>query len=211
MSVRTGVILAGGKSRRLGVDKAGVQFEGTTLLKRTVLLASRFCPSVCVVGRDPAAFGLDIPWCLDEQPGLGPLGGIVTALSRFGGPCLVLTCDLPLLSAEILEELLAGRKQRPQAALMTTFLHVQTGFIEPLVAVYEQAALPLLEQARGTGVRQLSVALPPEVRHHLPVREGTQKVFFNINYPADLELLRELERFRRPSGHARNEQGSAPC
>jgi molybdenum cofactor guanylyltransferase len=212
MTPVTGVVLAGGRSRRLGMDKAGVLYEGTSLLHRTVLLASRFCPSVLVVGRDPSPLGLEIPWCLDMEPGLGPLGGIMTALSRSTGPCLVLTCDLPLLSAELLETLLEGRGRRPPSAWMTTFLHVQTGFIEPLVAVYEPEALPLLERAREQGVRQMSVAVPPEARHHLAVRPGTEKTFFNINYPADLELLRELERIRgsRPEG-LRDEQGGPPC
>jgi molybdenum cofactor guanylyltransferase len=212
MNAPTGVILAGGKSRRLGIDKAGVVFEGVNLLKRTVLLAARFCPTVFVVGRDPSPLGLEVPWSLDLQPGLGPLGGIITALTRSGDSCLVLTCDLPLLNAEILAALLEGREKRHPSAIMTTFLHECTGYIEPLVAVYEPDALQLLQQSGEQGVRQLSVALPVEVRHHVPVQPGMGRAFFNINYPADLELLRELESVREArSIDPRDAQGSAPC
>jgi molybdenum cofactor guanylyltransferase len=211
MSGLSGVVLAGGKSRRLGVDKAGVLFEGVSLLERTVMLAARFCDSVQVVGRDPSPLGLNVPWRLDMRPGLGPPGGIVTALTCAGGPCLVLTCDLPLLSGELLEALIMGRERRPRSAVMTTFLHEKTGFIEPLVAVYEPGALELLESAAERGTRQLSVALPSEVRWHLPVPPGMQRAFFNINYPADLELLRELERVWENSERRTRDQGGAAC
>jgi molybdenum cofactor guanylyltransferase len=211
MSGLCGVVLAGGKSRRLGVDKAGVLFEGVSLLERTVLLAARFCDRVRVIGRDPSPLGLDVSWCLDMRPGLGPLGGIVTALTCAGGPCLVLTCDLPLLSVELLDALVKGRERRPPSAVMTTFIHEGTGFIEPLVAVYEQGALEPLSRAAEQGVRQLSIALGPEVRWHLPVPHGMQRAFFNINYPADLELLRELEQVWANSGRRTRDQGEAAC
>jgi molybdenum cofactor guanylyltransferase len=94
---------------------------------------------------------------------------------------------------------------------MTTFLHERTGFIEPLVAVYEPGALQLLQQAGEQDVRQLNVALPAEMRHHVPVQKGMARAFFNINYPADLELLKELEQVRESRDESRDAQGSVPC
>ncbi|MFP4072172.1 MAG: molybdenum cofactor guanylyltransferase [Desulfovibrionales bacterium] len=205
-----GAVLAGGKSRRLGRDKASVIFEGTDLLKRTVTLLQPVCDQTWVVGRDPARHEVNTKWLLDDIADQGPMGGIVTVLRRVKAPCLVLTCDLPLLNNEVIARLLRGWGRRREDTLMTTFLHPETGYIEPLVAVYEPEALPLLELALERGIRKLSMALPERVRHHIPCPEGMARVFFNINYPADLLLLQELEAMRR-SMKGPETEGLRPC
>jgi len=189
----TGLILAGGKSTRLGTDKVVLPLSGRTLLARMVTLASRFCPQVWISGRNPENLDVNAPWLPDDQPGMGPLGGILTGLQRIGGPLLVLACDLPLLDEATVSKLLAAREQRPAQAVMTTFLQPDTGFIESLVAVYEQDAQPLLAVAGQQGLLKLSRAVPPEVRHHVPYSQQEATVFFNINYPADLALLHKVQ------------------
>jgi molybdopterin-guanine dinucleotide biosynthesis protein A len=188
------MVLAGGKSRRLGRDKVCESVGGQSMLARTAALAGRFCRQVWVSGRDPATLGLDLPWMPDDEPGLGPMGGIVTCLRRLGTPLLVLACDLPLLREDVVRALLTAREERPAAAVMTTFLQQETGFIESLVAVYEPEALPLLKAAAGRRELKLSQAVPPERRHHIPYGPERAEVFFNVNYPADLQRLRRLER-----------------
>jgi len=115
------VILAGGKSRRLGQDKAAVQVDGLPMLARMVALARRFCPVVAVSGRDPSALAPGLTWFLDQESGIGPMGGIITALERYQKPCLVLSCDLPLLDESTVERLLEAWRARPSWAVMTTF------------------------------------------------------------------------------------------
>lgn len=183
------MVLAGGKSRRLGRDKAAVELDGCPMLARMVSLARRFCPRVAVSGRDPSPLVTGVPWFLDEEPGLGPIGGIVTALERYATPCLVLSCDLPLLDEETLERLMAAWRNKPQAAVMTTFLQPSTGFIEALVSVYEPQAAPILRGAKEKGCRKLSRAIPPELRHHVPYAMDEAGAFFNVNTPADLEQI----------------------
>jgi molybdopterin-guanine dinucleotide biosynthesis protein A len=123
---------------------------------------------------------------------MGPLGGILTGLRRVGGPLLVLACDLPLLDDAALARLLAGRAARPGGAVMTTFRQSATGRIEPLVAVYEQAAAPLLAAAAAQGLYKLARAIPP-ARHDLPCAAHEADAFLNINFPADLERLERLQ------------------
>ncbi len=188
-----GVVLAGGKSTRLGHDKAFVAWRGDDLLGQAVRRLRSFLPEVWVVGRDPAPHGLDVPWLLDETPGLGPAGGVLTALETIQRPCLVTSCDLPLLTDEVLSTLLAAWRERPADRLMTTYLQVETGFIEALVSVYEPAAAEVIRASLDQGVRKLSAIFTPGLRHNIPYSKDDAMPFFNVNFPADLAVLRALE------------------
>jgi molybdenum cofactor guanylyltransferase len=184
------VILAGGKSRRLGQDKAAVLLDGLPMLARMVELARRFCPVVAVSGRDPSPLAPGLTWFLDQEPGIGPMGGIITALERYQKPCLVLSCDLPLLDDSTVERLLVAWRARPSETVLTTFEQAETGFIEALVAVYEPEAAAVLRRAKEEGCRKLSRAIPAALRHCVvySVRDG--RPFFNVNTPVDLaEIL----------------------
>lgn len=193
MNIVNAVVLAGGKSKRLGQDKTQVCFNGQGLLARTVRLAQEYCGHTVVVGRDPRSQGINAPWLLDETPGLGPIGGIITALRTLQAPCLVLTCDLPFLDRPVLDALVRGRESRTAQTVMTSFRHERTGYIEPLVAVYEREALTLLESAVRQCIHKLNRAVPENRRTHLLCIGPMAKAFFNLNHPAELFLLRELE------------------
>lgn len=193
-----GMVLAGGKSTRLGRDKVVEFVDGRPLLARMTALAGQVCRSVVISGRNPASLEEFPPevrrlgWVADEGPGSGPIRGIATCLRRLGGPMLALACDLPLLDTDTLERLLDAHAQRPPHAVMTTFLQPTTGYIEALVSVYEADALPLLEAAAAAGMFKLSRAIPFELRHHIPYAPEEAHVFFNINYPADLAMLMRM-------------------
>lgn len=188
-----GVVLAGGKSSRLGQDKTQVVFSGVSLLSRSVDLLKRHCSTVHIVGRLSENHGMNVPSVLDAVPGRGPAGGIATALSMLGRSCLVLSCDLPLMDDQTLRRLKSGWREKPDTALMTTFQQEETGYIEALVAVYEPEALPLLERAFAKGLYQLNRILTGSMRHHIPYPRSEATPFFNVNHPADLSLLRHLE------------------
>jgi molybdopterin-guanine dinucleotide biosynthesis protein A len=190
----TGLVLAGGRSTRLGQDKVALPVDGRSLLERTASLAGAFCSRVVVSGRDPATLGLDLPWLPDEVPGLGPLGGILTGLARLGGPLLVLACDLPLMDEATVALLVEHRQRRPPGTVVSTFLQSATGFIEPLVAIYEGEARPFLATALKAGERRVYRALPASGQHLLPYGPERAQVFFNINYPSDLAALASLSR-----------------
>lgn len=193
MSMPCGVVLAGGRSTRLGHDKAFVSYRGGDLLGLAVRRLLARLPEVWVIGRDPAPHGLDVPWRLDDVPGHGPAAGVMTALRATGRACLVTSCDLPLLDDAHLDALLSAWPARPEHALMTTFLQVETGYIEALVSIYEPGAADVIENALARGERKLSGIFPPAVRHHIPYSREEAMPFFNINFPADLAVLNALE------------------
>lgn len=188
------LVLAGGKSKRLGRDKVAEEIGGECMLGRTTALAGHYSGEVLVSGRDPEPLGIEARWLADEVVGIGPMGGIIGGLARLNTSLLVLACDLPLLDETTLDRLIAAWRERPEGTLMTTFLQSATGFIESLVAIYEPDALPFLRQAATDGCYKMSRVLPAERRHHIPYGDEEASPFFNINYPADLALLKRLTR-----------------
>ena len=191
-----GVVLAGGKSSRMGRDKAWLTFFGQPLLRRVAEVLASVTGEVMVSGRDPVPFGVDCPWLPDETPRLGPAGGIMTVLAATSRPCLVVSCDLPFLEPETLARLVAAWRDRPEAALMTTYRIVETGFVESLVAIYDPAGLPLLRENLDLGQRRLSAIFPEALRCHLDYSRddpAVARAFFNVNSPPDLIRARGME------------------
>ncbi len=126
---------------------------------------------------------------LDKIPGTGPMGGIITALETLKVPCLVLACDLPFLTREILSTLISHRNNRPPDRCMTTFQQPATGYIQSLVAVYEPESLNLLQKSYAAGCYRLSRAIPFDCRFHIDYSNDQEKFFFNVNYPVDMQEL----------------------
>lgn len=208
-SALTGIVLAGGLSRRLGRDKTRLRLHdgasdtvsdntpGTTsgpdMLLRTVELLRSVTGRVCISCRPGQPRQVEGCECIfDEVEGMGPFSGVLSALRKVGGPILALSCDLPFMDRATLESLLQGWQQRHENTLMTTFLQVETGYVEALVAVYEYAALPRFERAVAQGVRKLTDVMPPEFRTTIPYLRHETLPFFNINFPADLENARRM-------------------
>jgi len=137
-----GGVLAGGASRRMGTPKADLEIAGKTLLRRTgEILGERLAP-VVRLGGDGG------PWpCLPDPPGLvGPLAGMVAAQRWAPGTTWVfVACDLPRLSSEVLEWLLARRRPGTWAVIPRA-----GGVSQPLMAVYEPMLRPRLEALAGS-------------------------------------------------------------
>ena len=150
----TAVILSGGKSRRMGTDKAMLEIGGMTLLERTARLALAINLPVIIVGRErPDDWPLpEVLFLSDTETGLGPVGGLATALRHAQTSVLALACDLPLLTADALRWLVAeAMLQAPLSGLIT----VNGGRWEPLFSVYHPECLPLIEARLAAGQHSL--------------------------------------------------------
>ncbi len=111
-------VIAGGKSRRMGQDKAHLLVDGLPLLARTVFAAQTVAARVLIVGRSPEAGFSGVEFLDDAAPGLGPLGGIATALWHAKGAAaavLALACDMPRLTPETLQWLLDAAAMEEEA------------------------------------------------------------------------------------------------
>jgi len=134
------VILAGGKSSRMGRDKAFLEFEGQTLLSRQIQLARETgSKEIFISGRadtNYSAFGCRV--LTDKFRNAGPLAGIERALEACSSPLvLVLAVDMPNLNAGLLRRLASHCAENAGAIFRTG------GDFEPLAAIYSKAARPL--------------------------------------------------------------------
>jgi len=191
-----GWVLAGGNSSRMGRPKALLEIEGLPLITRAVRMLAPLCSSVTIVGTPERYRHLGFAVIADERPEIGPLGGILTALSSSTVPWnLVVACDLPNLTAEWLRYLI-GRAAGSRARVL---LPSSESGDEPLCAVYHREAGATIRAAIDRGVLKVTRALeglpiervtPSEIRPFDP----RGNLFQNLNTPEEFERARaELE------------------
>lgn len=198
------VVLAGGRSSRLGEDKRRLRLwgeDGPTLLERTVALVGSLCADVVVVLNDPAAWP-DLPARLvgDQYPDGGALGGIYSGLAATAEPyALVVACDMPLLSRPLLAAMLA--RPRDYDALVprspTPGAARNQLDAEPLHAIYAKACLEPMRATIESGRRQIAAFFPlvrvaylepEELRRYDPAGYS----FLNINTVEQMADARRL-------------------
>jgi molybdenum cofactor guanylyltransferase len=180
-------ILAGGKSSRMGQDKAFLELEGETLLARAMELAATVASDVRLVG-DPQKllpFGRVVE---DVFPGRGPLGGIHAALTSSTADLnLVLAVDLPFVETRFLAYLLSAASQ--SGAVVTVPQAV--GGWQPLCAVYRREFGAIAERAlrkRKNKIDALFAQIETRVvgKDELARMGFSAEMFRNLNTPEDI-------------------------
>jgi molybdopterin-guanine dinucleotide biosynthesis protein A len=180
-------ILAGGKSTRMGADKAFVVLEGRTLLARALEVARAVTSDVRIVG-DAGKFVAFAPVVEDVFRGCGPLGGIHSALRASAAKLnLMAAVDVPFVSPALLEYLIA--RARGSAAIVTV---ARVGAWQPLCAVYRRKFAEVAERALREGryrIDRLFEMVPTEVisAEELGAAGFSSAMFRNLNTREDLE------------------------
>ena len=193
----TSIILAGGKNRRLGKNKALISISGQSMIERVIERLIPITDRFLVVTSPelvelPVASEVEV--LTDLYPGLGPLGGIYTGLlSSQSQENIVVACDMPFLNAQLIEYMLDLSSD-----VDAVVPQLDNGMIEPLHAIYSQTCLErmrgLLEDNR-LGVtpflRTLCVRYvePSESRKLDPELLS----LFNINFQSDLDRAIALD------------------
>jgi molybdopterin-guanine dinucleotide biosynthesis protein A len=195
----TGLLLAGGRSSRMGVDKAELEFEGIPLARRTLDTLLVVCDEVLVASGD----GRRLDWLeadhvdhfeqvdqieqvADLIPDAGPLSGLVAGLERARRPLVaVLAVDMPFASASVLR-LLANLWDGQDAVVPVT-----DAGPEPLHAVYAPAAATPLRAELERGERSIRRALASLAVRRVEPEEWRQadpsgRFAVNLNRPEDL-------------------------
>jgi molybdopterin-guanine dinucleotide biosynthesis protein A len=194
-----GIVLAGGESRRMGRDKAGLELGGETLAAGAVRRLAAVCPEVAIADRGRHL----VPGfpSLPDGPGRGPAAGLLGAARAYPGrPLLALACDLPHVPISLLAELTRMSQEGADWALPRW-----RGGPEPLCALWGERALALLEGRVERGIYALWSLAEEE---SLTVRwlEGDLlaafgppgELFLNVNTPEELEKARLLPGFFTP-------------
>jgi molybdopterin-guanine dinucleotide biosynthesis protein A len=189
----TAFVLAGGKSSRMGSDKAFLELGGETLLSRALQAAGSVAGEVRIVGAPQkfAAFGEVIE---DVYRGQGPLGGIHAALSNSQTELnLVLAVDLPFVGREFLEFLLL--RARESDAMIT--VPRAGGGLQPLCAAYRRGFAEVAERSLRAGNNKIDSLFATletcVIEEDELARAGfSVEMFRNLNTPEELEKARSL-------------------
>ncbi|MBI1268744.1 MAG: NTP transferase domain-containing protein [Cryomorphaceae bacterium] len=179
-----GLVLAGGKSTRMGYDKTRIAHHGKPQYQHAFEMLSGLCEKTFLsVGSENN--DKQLPALVDRFIDFGPFGAILTAFATHPNAAwLVLASDMPLVDRHHLSELLSNRSLAHNA---TAFLNPITGFADPLCALYEPNIYPDLLHFLSKGYscpRKVLINTPT----HLIAPTDPQKLF-NLNTPEDLEKL----------------------
>ena len=181
-----GFVLVGGKSSRMGRDKALLPYRDTVLVERIAREVEAAAGSVTLVGAPEQYRRLGRPVIPDLRPGCGPLGGIEAALSASVEDWnLIVACDMPGVSAPFLTTLLAEAGRAGGDCLLPLSGPERP---EPLCAVYHRRCLPAIRGALEANVRKVTEALAGvRVVHWKAPESGWAD---NLNTPEDLQSHR---------------------
>lgn len=188
-------IMAGGKSSRMGTNKALLDFQGQPLIARIACQFAAWFEQVVLVTNTPAVYSfLGLPSAGDRIPGLGPLGGIEAALQASRHPLTFMAaCDMPFLNHDLIRYLLELGRDADVVVPMPA------GEYEPMHAVYGQACLPAVRASLDSGVYKI-VRFYDQVRvRTVPDAElarfgDVAQLFFNCNTPEDMQRALALAR-----------------
>ena len=187
----SGVILAGGKSTRMGQDKAAMEIGGKRLIDRLVEGLAEIFPEVIIVANVPGLYdSLGVKVVPDLIPEKGSLGGIYTAIATASYPwAFVMACDMPFFNPDLIRYL----------ATLTQGYDVVIPYTddwEPLHALYAKTCLPSMERMIHSGNLKI-VRFFPHVRVRRVDREELYPYdphgfsFFNMNTPEEFARAEE--------------------
>jgi molybdopterin-guanine dinucleotide biosynthesis protein A len=193
----TGIILAGGKSSRMGTDKGLQELWGKPLINYAIQSLSGLCSAILISTSSDAYQSFGCKTVADEIPGIGPMGGIYSALKQSKTEKnLVLSCDLPFVSVELLSYILKSSEGYQVAVPWQGSQHY-----EPLCGFYH---LSILDQI-SIYIQNNNYKLPDlfnEIAINRLVIDKkldfyTDELFLNVNSKDDLaaaEILMASQR-----------------
>jgi molybdopterin-guanine dinucleotide biosynthesis protein A len=189
----TGILLAGGKSRRMGEDKRFLLIGEQTMFERTLAVLRSIFQTVCVViAQDSPPLQAEVPVVRDLVADCGSLGGLYTGLKQAHTEYVFLVaCDMPFLNPASVRHVVSLKDN-------ADIVMVRLGQgLQPTHALYSRRCLPVVEEmvyARQFKIQDL--ATHPSLHIRLVAECELREIdhdgvsFINVNTPADLDAAR---------------------
>lgn len=182
----SGIVLAGGKSSRMGTDKSLLMINGKPMIQYSIDALKPLCQEIIIVSNGDHLNDLGYTVVPDTILDAGPVAGIHAGLSHaINEKCVVLSCDLPNIDSILLQQLLNVYQDE------TTLVSRCAAHLHPLVGIYQKSKAEELEQFLENGKRKLLdclVALNACV-HKFP--DTMEQQFANINTPDEWKAWKE--------------------
>lgn len=190
----SGIVLAGGESRRMGgVNKALLEVGGVSIIERVAASLRKVFEENLVITNTPEAFEfLGLPMVRDLIPGHGSLGGLYTGLCSCQGVFgFLVACDMPFLDPRVMRHMVSLVGQHD------VVIPVIAGRLQPLHAIYSRRCIGPIERMMGTNdlsiinlFHEVNVLEVPE--KDLVSFDACLRFAMNINTPEDLQRARTL-------------------
>lgn len=199
----TGIILAGGKSTRMGENKSLLNLNGKTVIERVVSLMKSIFQEVIISTNTPEEYNfLNIPLYKDIYEYKGPLAGIHSGLSNSKTEkSFVVSCDIPLITREMIEFIINYKTDNPITICKAD------GFLQQLAGSYSKSVLPNIEklltapqnEQKGqkktnskSAVLSLLETIPTEIINAEELSIYRANMFFNMNRAEDYEKIKVI-------------------
>jgi len=183
----SGFILAGGKSRRMGTDKALLLFDGKPLLLHMISLVEPFCDNTAISGQnsDYSTFGLEmVP---DLYSDCGPIAGVFSALTYSVSDWnLLVSVDVPFVNEELFLFLISNVGE------YDCIIPTNSSGFEPLIGLYNRRTLPVIEEMIKSGDYRLTNLLSKLNTRYVDCNHLIEKyprLFMNINRMEDYQSI----------------------
>lgn len=185
----TGILLAGGMSRRMGSEKGTLRIGKSLLYQYPLAILEKFCDEILVSTCDGSALRVDHKKICDEVKGIGPLGGIYSCLKKSSSKLnLVLSYDMPLVNESLFRLLISERE-----AYEIVLPAMQENRPEPLCGLYTKSATEVMEEMisnKDFAVNHLLTHCDSKI---VPISKEMEcwhpDLFLNINSKEDLKRI----------------------
>ena len=179
----TGIILAGGKSSRMGSDKGLIEFNGKPMIQHIIDRFNELNLPILIIANNPAYSKFGYPVVEDLIKDKGPVGGIYTGLMTSNSDRnLIVSCDMPNISSQLLEHLINQSKGHP----LTIPHHGQR--LHPLIGVYSKSTLDSFKASLKNDQLRLS-----SICSALDAKIITLSDDLKINLSADFSNINTLQ------------------
>lgn len=185
----TGIILAGGKSSRMGRDKGIVDLKGRAMIEHVIESAKAVTHNIIIIANNDNYNQFGFPVYSDLIPERGPIGGIVTGLHYSQTDRnLILSCDIPFVSVELLRKL---TETKSEASIIAPETEEGT---EPLCAIYRQSNATYLRERINQNRLSMRDALKAADCYtiKISVDDSHRASFININTPQELKQFNSI-------------------
>lgn len=201
----SGIILAGGKSRRMGgVNKALLKIDGRPIVERVRAVLAAVIQNIAIITNTPEEFNfLGLPMYKDLIPDCGSIGGLFTGLSRCSGAHgFIVGCDMPFLNEKVIAHMVS------LVGSHDVIIPRIEGRLEPLHAIYSRKCLPHVKDLianQDLAIINLfpQISLLEVPQRDLEVFDPAFHFIVNINTPEDLQKAQrmvELEKTMKEGG-----------
>lgn len=184
----SGVVLMGGKSARMGQDKAFLTYHQKPLFLHMAELIQPFCDVVYLsVNAYQSQYHFDLPTIIDQYADEGPIGGLLSCYNQINDSILLVGCDLPLLDSLTIQNLMSSHQGE---GACTMYYNLSKNCYEPMLAHWHRAMMGKLSDYFRNGGRswQLFLNTHEVKKNYIP----NVDVFTNVNFPQDWDVYTNL-------------------